>query len=251
MAGKKEDAMSPPQLDRRAFLQLGGAAAVAAATPLTLCGCASSSSSSSASRQTLDPSDGGRQFPKGFYWGTATSAYQIEGAWNEDGKGASIWDTYAHTPGKIRDGTTGDVANDHYHRYKEDVALMKDIGANAYRCSISWPRIVPEGAGSPNAKGVDFYNRLVDELKGAGVEPFPRSTTGTCRRHCRTRAGGRTETRLRHSPNGSARPQVATRSSRGDKPWRRQDTVVRSLRRRSPSCVCCRLCSQVAAARRT
>src|SRR5262245_52248931 len=99
------------------------------------------------------------KFPNDFYWGTATSSYQIEGAWKEDGKGPSIWDTYAHTPGNIRDGSTGDVANDHYHRYKEDVALMKDIGANAYRFSISWPRIFPEGTGQPNAKGLDFYNR--------------------------------------------------------------------------------------------
>ena len=111
-------------------------------------------------------------FPKGFYWGTATSAYQIEGAWNEDGKGLSIWDTYAHTPGKIKNGDTGDVANDHYHRYKEDVKLMKDLGATAYRFSICWPRIFPEGTGQPNAKGLDFYSRLVDELKAAGIEPF-------------------------------------------------------------------------------
>jgi beta-glucosidase len=117
--------------------------------------------------------DPARQFPEGFYWGTATSSYQIEGAWNEDGKGLSIWDTYAHTPGKIKNGDTGDVANDHYHRYKEDVALMESIGANAYRFSISWPRIFPQGMGAPNPKGLDFYNRLVDELKSAGIEPFP------------------------------------------------------------------------------
>src|SRR5262245_11528739 len=113
-----------------------------------------------------------REFPKGFYWGTATSSYQIEGAWNEDGKGPSIWDTYAHTPGKIKNGDTGDVANDHYHRYKDDVALMKDIGANSYRFSIAWPRIFPQGTGQPNSKGLDFYSRLVDELKAAGIEPF-------------------------------------------------------------------------------
>jgi beta-glucosidase len=114
------------------------------------------------------------EFPKGFYWGTGTSSYQIEGAWNEDGKGPSIWDTYAHTPGKIKNGDTGDVANDHYHRYKEDVALMKnDIGANAYRFSIAWPRIFPNGTGQPHPKGLDFYNRLVDELVSAGVAPFP------------------------------------------------------------------------------
>jgi beta-glucosidase len=104
---------------------------------------------------------GTREFPKGFLWGTATSAYQIEGAWNEDGKGESIWDRYAHTPGKIRDRTTGDVANDHYHRYKEDVALMKDMGATAYRFSISWPRILAQGTGQPNAKGLA---RLEDRL---------------------------------------------------------------------------------------
>ncbi len=112
------------------------------------------------------------EFPNGFCWGTATSSYQIEGAWNEDGKGPSIWDTYAHTPGKIKNDDTGDVANDHYHRYKEDVALMRSIGANAYRFSIAWPRIFPEGTGTPNPKGLDFYDRLVDELVAAGIAPF-------------------------------------------------------------------------------
>jgi beta-glucosidase len=113
-----------------------------------------------------------RRFPDGFHWGVATAAYQVEGAWNEDGKGASIWDTFAHTPGNIRNDDTGDVANDHYHRYPEDVALMKSIGATAYRFSIAWPRIFPEGIGEPNPKGVDFYHRLVDELLDAGIEPF-------------------------------------------------------------------------------
>jgi beta-glucosidase len=113
-----------------------------------------------------------RTFPAGFFWGTATSAYQIEGAWNEDGKGPSIWDSYAHTPGRIRDGTTGDVANDHYHLYRRDVALMKSLGVTAYRFSISWPRIFPEGTGTPNPKGLDFYNRLVDELVANEIEPF-------------------------------------------------------------------------------
>jgi beta-glucosidase len=113
-----------------------------------------------------------RTFPDGFKWGVATSSYQIEGAWDEDGKGPSIWDTYAHTPGHIKNDDTGDVANDHYHRYKEDVALMREIGANAYRFSVAWPRIFPEGTGQPNPKGVDFYRRLVDELLGAGIEPF-------------------------------------------------------------------------------
>jgi beta-glucosidase/6-phospho-beta-glucosidase/beta-galactosidase len=111
--------------------------------------------------------------PDNFYWGTGASAHQIEGAWNEDGKGPSIWDTYAHAPGKIKNGDTGDVANDHYHRYKDDVALMKDIGANAYHFCISWPRMFPESTGTPNAKGLDFYSQLVDELKAAGIELFP------------------------------------------------------------------------------
>src|SRR4030095_11343939 len=88
-----------------------------------------------------------REFPKRFFCGVATASYQSEGAWNEDGKGPSIWDTFAHTPGKMKNGHTGDVANDHYHRYKEDVALMKDIGTNAYRFSIAWPRIFPQGNG--------------------------------------------------------------------------------------------------------
>jgi beta-glucosidase len=114
----------------------------------------------------------GRRFPDGFYWGIATSSYQVEGAWNEDGKGVSIWDTYAHTNGHIKNDENGDVANDHYHRYKEDVALMRSLGATAYRFSIAWPRIFPEGTGQPNPKGVDFYHRLVDELLAANIAPF-------------------------------------------------------------------------------
>src|SRR5262245_16155332 len=96
---------------------------------------------------TEAPASTARRFPKGFYWGVATSSYQVEGAWNEDGKGPSIWDTYAHIPGNIKNDDNGDVANDHYHRYKEDVALLKSIEATAYRFSIAWPRIFPEGTG--------------------------------------------------------------------------------------------------------
>jgi beta-glucosidase len=111
-------------------------------------------------------------FPKGFVWGVATSAFQIEGAWNEDGKGESIWDRFTHTPGNIQDGSTCDVACDHYHRWREDVALMKELGLKAYRFSISWPRILPAGRGKVNQAGLDFYSRLVDGLLEAGIEPF-------------------------------------------------------------------------------
>ncbi|HET7887498.1 MAG TPA: GH1 family beta-glucosidase [Bradyrhizobium sp.] len=111
-------------------------------------------------------------FPKDFLWGTATSSYQIEGAVNEDGRGLSIWDRFVHLPGKIIDRSTADVANDHYHRYKEDVQLIRELGAKAYRFSIAWPRVFPEGGGTPNAKGLDFYSRLIDELLANGIEPF-------------------------------------------------------------------------------
>ena len=117
----------------------------------------------------LQPDSG---FPNGFRWGTATSAYQIEGATREDGRGASIWDTFARLPGRIHDGDTADIADDHYHRYKEDVALMKALGASTYRFSIAWPRLFPEGSGAPNPKGLAFYDRLVDELLANGIMPF-------------------------------------------------------------------------------
>lgn len=111
-------------------------------------------------------------FPKGFDWGLATSSYQIEGAWKEDGKGESICDRFSHTPGKIKNGDTGDIACDHYHRYKEDVQIMRDLGVSSYRFSISWPRIQPTGSGKANAKGLDFYKRLIDALLEARIRPF-------------------------------------------------------------------------------
>jgi beta-glucosidase len=112
------------------------------------------------------------QFPDNFLWGTATASYQIEGAWDEDGKGESIWDRFSHTPRKIKHGDTGDVACDHYHRYADDVRLMADLGMKAYRFSIGWPRILPAGRGAVNPKGLDFYSRLVDELLAANITPF-------------------------------------------------------------------------------
>lgn len=107
-----------------------------------------------------------------FLWGVATSAYQIEGATQEDGRGPSIWDTFARRPGAIRDGSTGEPACDHYHRYEEDIALMQSLGVGVYRFSVAWPRILPEGRGRINPKGLAFYDRLVDRLLAAGITPF-------------------------------------------------------------------------------
>jgi beta-glucosidase len=112
------------------------------------------------------------KFPHNFLWGAATAAYQIEGAWNEDGKGESIWDRFSHTPGKIEDGSTGDIACDHYHRWREDIALMRRLGLKAYRFSTAWTRVLPMGRGRVNPKGLDFYDRLVDALCAANIEPF-------------------------------------------------------------------------------
>ncbi len=111
-------------------------------------------------------------FPHDFLWGAATASYQIEGAWDQDGKGESIWDRFSHTPGKIRDGDTGDVACDHYHLWRSDLMLMKELGLQAYRFSISWPRILPTGRLHVNQAGLDFYSRLVDALLEAGIVPF-------------------------------------------------------------------------------
>ena len=112
------------------------------------------------------------QFPDQFLWGSATSSYQIEGAWQADGKGESIWDRFSHTPGKISDGRNGDVACDHYNRMPQDVAMMAELGLQAYRFSISWPRILPNGRGAVNDAGLDFYDRLVDELLAHKITPF-------------------------------------------------------------------------------
>jgi beta-glucosidase len=151
-------------ISRRTFTQLAGLGALSAALP----GVAGAEAES-------DPAvvaASGRTFPRGFLWGTATASYQVEGAVTEDGRGPSIWDTFSHTPGKTVNGATGDVADDHYHRYKQDVQLMKALGVKVYRFSIAWPRVFPQGTGSPNPKGLDFYNRLVDELLANGITPF-------------------------------------------------------------------------------
>src|SRR5439155_1759534 len=149
------------KFSRRHFAKLAGLSALGiAAAP------------ADAAAQAAAERPGPASFPKDFVWGTATSAYQIEGAVNEDGRGRSIWDTFAHTPGKIEDHTTGDRANEHYIRYEEDIGLIRELGAKAYRFSIAWPRVFPEGTGKPNPKGLDFYDRLIDELLKNGIEPY-------------------------------------------------------------------------------
>jgi beta-glucosidase len=111
-------------------------------------------------------------FPESFTWGAATSAFQIEGGWNEDGKGESIWDRFCRTPGKIADGLDGTQACDHIHRWESDLDIIADMGLGSYRFSISWPRVIPEGDGAPNPAGLDFYDRLVDGLLGRGITPY-------------------------------------------------------------------------------
>ncbi len=170
------------RLSRREFLQSVSSAATIAALPAGLFSACSVSSKaagppSSAAAFTNAPA---RQvaasseipFPNNFFWGTATASYQIEGAWNEDGKGESIWDRFAHAPGKIKNRDTGDIACDSFHRWREDIALMRAMNLNSYRFSISWPRIQPSGSGPANAKGIDYYSRLVDALLEARIRPF-------------------------------------------------------------------------------
>ena len=121
---------------------------------------------------TTQPGSERSTFPQGFLWGSATASYQVEGAVKEGGRGPSIWDTFSHTPGKVHDNETGDVSDDYYHRYKQDIGLMKSLGLKACRFSVAWTRIFPTGSGAPNQQGVDFYDRMVDTLLEAGIQPF-------------------------------------------------------------------------------
>jgi beta-glucosidase len=123
--------------------------------------------------ESASRTEAGRRFPQDFLWGSATSSYQIEGAAHTDGRGESIWDRFCDTPGAIKDASNGDIACDHYHRYPEDIALMRRLNLNAYRFSIAWPRVLPSGTGAVNQPGLDFYDRLVDALLAAGIQPFP------------------------------------------------------------------------------
>ena len=118
------------------------------------------------------PGGASEAFPQGFVWGSATASYQVEGAVGEGGRGASVWDTFAHTPGKIANGDTGDVADDFYHRYPQDIELMKRLGIKAFRFSVAWSRVFPSGTGRPNQQGIDFYKRLVDTLLAGGIAPY-------------------------------------------------------------------------------
>jgi beta-glucosidase len=166
---------------RREFLQSAVTASALAALPAGLfSACTVSSNAARTAGPAALATSRPRQFdtsseitfPKNFLWGTATAAYQIEGAWKEDGKGESIWDRFSHTPGKIKNGDTGDLACDSYHRWREDIALMRAMNLNSYRFSISWPRIQPNGSGPANPKGIDYYSRLVDALLEAHIRPF-------------------------------------------------------------------------------
>lgn len=157
------EVMASNQFSRRQFAGIAAGSVLGISAPSIAAGQTSQPGKSSPNRAA---------FPKGFVWGTATSSYQVEGAVNEDGRGPSIWDRFVQLPGMISDRSTGDTACDHFHRYKEDVQLMKALGTRAYRFSIAWPRVFPDGTGKPNPKGLDFYDRLLDELSAAGIEPY-------------------------------------------------------------------------------
>ncbi len=168
------------RLTRRKFVQSAVGTAVAAAVPAGLFSACTSSRAGTTSFARI--ADGGQEqtpeafytasFPKEFAWGAATAAYQIEGAWQEDGKGESIWDRFSHTRGKTKNGDTGDFACDSYHRWPEDIALMKAMNLNSYRFSIAWPRIQPLGSGPVNSRGGDYYSRMIDGLLKADIRPM-------------------------------------------------------------------------------
>ena len=160
----------PDKVSRRSFVQLAGASA--AAMPFAGALPAGAQGTAQAGSQDNAQGMGSRSFPQGFLWGSATASYQVEGAVKEGGRGTTIWDTFSHTPGKTHNGDTGDMADDFYHRYRDDVKLMQDLGLKTCRFSIAWSRIFPTGTGQPNQTGVDFYRRLTETLLEHGVEPY-------------------------------------------------------------------------------
>jgi beta-glucosidase len=156
-------------MNRRSFLAQTAAWAAAAVLPkLSEASVVSSFDPAAAQGSTGEQAT----FPKGFLWGSATASYQVEGAWNVDGRSESIWDRFSHTPGNVKGGWTGDVACDTYHRYPEDIAIMKQMNLQSYRYSIAWPRIQPSGSGPSNQRGIDYYKRLTDAVLGAGMRPL-------------------------------------------------------------------------------
>ncbi len=155
-------------MQRRRFLTAAALGAVAQSLPARL---SHAQATALPGTDSAPPPGKARAFPRTFWWGAATAAYQLEGAANEDGRKPSIWDTFSHTPGKVANNDNGDVACDHYHRYKDDVRLMASLGVKHYRFSIAWPRVIPEGRGAVNQRGLDFYKRLVDELLAHGITP--------------------------------------------------------------------------------
>jgi beta-glucosidase len=168
-SGKTENQQQP---NRRDFVKSAGLAALGvSATSFLLPSCNTKTDADKKEQPDVSQKNI-LAFPKGFLWGTATASYQVEGGAKEDGRGMTIWDSFSHTPGKILNNDTGDVACDFYHKYKEDIQLIKSLNAKSYRFSIAWSRIFPDGTGTPNQKGLDFYNRMVDELLANGIEPF-------------------------------------------------------------------------------
>lgn len=157
------------RISRRLFGKSMAASAAAAATGISLPRIAGATPSAGG---PPNPDAARRSYPEGFLWGCATASYQIEGGAKDGGRGPSIWDTFSHTPGKTYHGETGDVADDSYHRYKEDVQLLKNLGVHTYRMSISWSRVFPKGTGEPNPVGLDYYSRVVDELLANNITPY-------------------------------------------------------------------------------
>ncbi len=161
------------KFSRRKFASLvGGSAAAAPLTPLATQVLAQDPAHTHPQPSLGIAGSTLRSFPPGFLWGSATASYQVEGAVKEGGRGQSIWDTFSHTPGKVANADTGDVADDFYHRYREDIAMMKEHGLKTCRFSVAWTRIFPSGTGAPNQQGIDFYRRLADAMLAAGIEPY-------------------------------------------------------------------------------
>ena len=158
-------------VSRRELLRGAAVLALAAASATGCSGDGADGAGSPPPVRDFPVPQSGLPFPVDFHWGAATSAYQVEGAVGADGRGPSVWDTFSHTPGRISDGSTGDVATDHYHRYRQDVALMAALGLQSYRFSIAWPRVMPSGTGPVNQAGLDFYRRLTEELLAHDIAP--------------------------------------------------------------------------------